>query len=183
LLERPTWLVCLSIADLLPAGHGLFARGFLRRLCGGPLGLCGQGRGSYSGFGLEAGRLVACSNEPPESEESNSLALRFHTDARGAVCRSAGASSLGTADRWPEPFELADASASLFRLSWSISRLNCLSALAGNSTMWAFRKASSSSFIISEWPDKQASDFELPALGPKSDRAPPSVGPSGTPSQ
>jgi hypothetical protein len=46
-----------------------------------------------------------------------------------------------------------------------MSRLNCLSAVAGNSTRWALRKASSSSFIISEWPDTQGSLFGLPALG------------------
>jgi hypothetical protein len=44
-------------------------------------------------------------------------------------------------------------------------RLNCLSAVAGNSTRWAWRKTSSSSFIISEWPDMQGSVFGLPALG------------------
>jgi hypothetical protein len=125
----------------------------------------GRGADPTPGFGPEAGRLVACSNEPPESEESNSLALRLPTAARGAVCRSAGASSLWTLDRSPDPFALADASASLFRLSWSMSRLNCLSAFAGNSTRWTLIKASSSSFIISEWSKMQGSEFGLPALG------------------
>jgi hypothetical protein len=105
--------------------------------------------------------------EQPESEETNSLSLRLHTAARGAVCRSAGASSLGSADRSPDPFALADASAFLFRLSLSISGLNCLSAVAGNYTRWALIKASYSSFIISEWPDMQGSEFGLPALRKK----------------
>jgi hypothetical protein len=67
-----------------------------------------------------------------------------------------------------------------------MSRLNCLSAVAGNSTRWALRKASSSSFIISEWPDMQGSVFGLPALGTKvqthtSENQ--SLRESGTPSQ
>jgi hypothetical protein len=78
---------------------------------------------------------VVCSNKPPESEDSNSLALRLPNAARRAVFRSAVASSLGTADRLPDPFALANASASLFRPSWSLSRLYWLSAFAGNSTM------------------------------------------------
>jgi hypothetical protein len=39
--------------------------------------------------------------------------------------------------------------------------------LAGNSTRWALRKARSSSFIFSEWPDMQGSLFVLPVLGAK----------------
>jgi hypothetical protein len=48
-----------------------------------------------------------------------------------------------------------------------MSCLNCLSAVSGNSTRWALRKASFSSFMISEWPDMQGSVFGLPALGAK----------------
>jgi hypothetical protein len=66
---------------------------------------------------------VAGSIEPPESDESNSLALRLPTAARGAVCRSAGVSSLGTVGRSPVPFALAFASASLLRRSWNMSGL------------------------------------------------------------
>jgi hypothetical protein len=90
----------------------------------------GRGADPTPGFGPEAWRLVAVYNEPPESEESNSLALRLPSAARGAVSRSAGASSLGTVDRWPDSFALANASASLLRLSWSLSSLICLSAVA-----------------------------------------------------
>jgi hypothetical protein len=72
------------------------------------------------GIGPGAGRLVAGSMEPPESDESNSLALRLPTAARGAVCRRAWASSLGTVGRSPDPFALAVASASLLRRSWSM---------------------------------------------------------------
>jgi hypothetical protein len=62
----------------------------------------------------------------------------------------AGASSLGTVSRSPDPFALAVSSASLLRRSWSMSRLICFSAVAGNSAMWALRKTSSSSFMISD---------------------------------
>jgi hypothetical protein len=121
---------------------------FASTCVGGPLACVGRGADPAPGIGLGAGRLVAGSIEPPESDESNSLALHLTTVAQGAVCRSAGASSLGTVGRSPEPFALAVATASLLRRSWRMSRRNCLGAVAGNSARWALRKASSSSFFI-----------------------------------
>jgi hypothetical protein len=48
---------------------------------GAPFACVGRGADPSPGFGLEAGRLVAGSSEPPESEEANSLALPLPTAA------------------------------------------------------------------------------------------------------
>jgi hypothetical protein len=55
---------------------------------GAPLACVGRGADPAPGTGPGAWRLVAGSIEPPESDESNSLALRLPAAARGTVCRS-----------------------------------------------------------------------------------------------
>jgi hypothetical protein len=54
---------------------------------GAPLDCVGTGADPAPGIGPGAGRLVAGSIGSPESAESNSLALRLPTAARGAVCK------------------------------------------------------------------------------------------------
>jgi hypothetical protein len=80
---------------------------FAWHFVGAPLACVGRGADPAPGIGPGAGRLMAGSIEQPESDESNSLALRLPTVARGAVCRRAGASSFGTVGRSPDPFALA----------------------------------------------------------------------------
>jgi hypothetical protein len=69
----------LSAAAFPAVGRGLFARGrggFKHRALGGAsLCLCRQRRGTRPDNGPGAGRLVGGSIEPPESDESKSLAL------------------------------------------------------------------------------------------------------------
>jgi hypothetical protein len=70
---------------------------------GAHLACVGTGADPAPGIGPGAGHLMAGSIEPPESDESNSLALRFPTVALGAVCGRVGASYLGTVGRSPRP--------------------------------------------------------------------------------
>jgi hypothetical protein len=118
------------------------------------LSFASAGRGAENGSG--AGRFVEGSMQPPESDESNSLALRLPAVARGAfreteVSRPAepGWRPLGwPVGRSPDPLALAAASASLLFFSATMSCFSYRQTAADCKPSWTFRKASAFSPLI-----------------------------------
>jgi hypothetical protein len=79
----------LSVAEFPVARRGLFARGNggLNHWVLGGASICRCRQRHWPGSGQWPGRLVAGSMEPPESDESDTLALRLPSVARGGFLR------------------------------------------------------------------------------------------------
>jgi hypothetical protein len=136
----------LSVVELPACRLGLVARGgggFTHRALGASaLCLCWQRNGSDSGHW--PGRLVAGSIERPESDKSDSLALRVPAMVREALLETEiSPAELG----WPERLALAVVSASLL-FSGEIPRFSWFKTVRNSSASWALGKARSCSVNI-----------------------------------
>jgi hypothetical protein len=146
----------LNVAELPAAGRGLFARGSGELTTGPwaapPFACAGRGADTSPDHDPGAERLVAGSMEPPESDESYSLALRLLAVVRGAFWETEVSPPAGPGWRplgWPvrrssDHLDLAAASASLIFFPATMSRFSCRKTAGDSWPRWAFRKGSSS---------------------------------------
>jgi hypothetical protein len=115
-----------------------------------PFGCADRGAEPAPDSGSGAGSLVAGSMEPPESDESNLLALRllavawetFWPTEISPSSEPGWSPLIWPVDRPPDPLALAAASACLLVFFATMSRFSCRKTAGDNSSIWVFRKVS-----------------------------------------